>query len=333
MTVTERAPSVEVAHVKQLGSSAGREHLMGIQRSRILVAMVEIAAERGASNVAVAHVVQRSGISRRTFYELFPDREACYLQAFDETVRRARDVVVPAYQSGEQWPTKLRTALTALLGLFEEEPALARLLVVDSLGAGVATLERRRAWLDRIVTAVELDGFQVTTASSPPMRVIAEGVVGAVISVIHARLSSGNDESLMDLVNPLMSMIVLPYLGDGAARKELEHRIPRRKAPMGRRVETDPLFGLGARLTYRTVRVLLAVGAAPGASNRDIGVAAGIQDQGQISKLLSRLGGFGLVDNTRNAKARGAPNVWRLTPKGLAAQQTLSANMAGSAKG
>jgi AcrR family transcriptional regulator len=55
-------------------SGVGREKVSEIQRARILGAMTEVAAERGAANVTVAHVVARSGVSRRTFYELFEDR-------------------------------------------------------------------------------------------------------------------------------------------------------------------------------------------------------------------------------------------------------------------
>jgi chromosome segregation and condensation protein ScpB len=70
------------------------------------------------------------------------------------------------------------------------------------------------------------------------------------------------------------------------------------------------------RLTYRTVRVLMAVAAHPGSSNRAIGERAGMADQGQTSKLLARLQGFGLIENTGRGSTRGEPNVWTLTAKG-----------------
>ena len=70
------------------------------------------------------------------------------------------------------------------------------------------------------------------------------------------------------------------------------------------------------RLTYRTVRVLLAIVQTPGASNREVAESAGVEDQGQISKLLSRLKTLGLVENTGAGPFSGEPNAWRLTPKG-----------------
>ena len=83
------------------------------------------------------------------------------------------------------------------------------------------------------------------------------------------------------------------------------------------------------RLTYRTVRVLLAIDDQPGASNRDVGEAAGIIDQGQTSKLLRRLRYLGLIENAATHDGhRGEPNAWRLTPRGADLRQTIDARSA-----
>jgi DNA-binding MarR family transcriptional regulator len=84
------------------------------------------------------------------------------------------------------------------------------------------------------------------------------------------------------------------------------------------------LRDLEMRLTYRTVRVLLAIAARPGTSNREVGLAAGIEDQGQISKLLTRLDKLGLIHNSGAGRARGAPNAWTLTDQGIAVQEMVS---------
>ena len=81
------------------------------------------------------------------------------------------------------------------------------------------------------------------------------------------------------------------------------------------------------RLTYRTARVLQAAVEHPGASNRLIGEQADIHDQGQISKLLSRLERIGLLANTSEGHTKGEPNAWRLTPLGQRVAQQLSLNM------
>src|SRR3977135_679977 len=97
------------------GAAVGREKVSEIQRARVLAAMTEVAAERGAANVSVGHVVARSGVSRRTFYELFDDREDCFLAAFDDTLEHVAASVIAAYEAPGAWRTKIRAALTALL--------------------------------------------------------------------------------------------------------------------------------------------------------------------------------------------------------------------------
>ncbi len=85
----------------------------------------------------------------------------------------------------------------------------------------------------------------------------------------------------------------------------------------------DPLDGLDMRLTYRTLRVLTAIAGRPGASNREVAAHAGVQDQGQISKLLARLDHLGLIENTVRGHAKGEANAWTLTPKGQEVEQAI----------
>ncbi len=77
------------------------------------------------------------------------------------------------------------------------------------------------------------------------------------------------------------------------------------------------------RLTYRTLLVLSAIAEAPGASNRQVADVAGVHDQGQISKLLSRLERLGLIENTGAGQPNGEPNAWTLTTKGVQVEQAL----------
>jgi hypothetical protein len=162
-------------------------------------------------------------------------------------------------------------------------------------------------------------GRAVTNATREPPDVTAEGVVGAVFAVLHTRLLEGSSEPLTNLLGPLMSMIVLPYLGARAASKELSrpaldvHEGGRQPA---RSRSKDPLEGLEMRLTYRTVRVLMVIAEHPGASNREIAEGSGIADQGQISKLMTRLERLQLVGNTGEGQVRGASNAWHLTERG-----------------
>lgn len=293
-------------------------------------ALVEVAREHGARGVTVSHVVARSGVSRRTFYELFEDRDDCFLTAFDLAVERGAQRVLPAFRTPGAWRERVRAALGVLLEFLEDEPGMGALCVVDALGAGPRALARRAAVMDVLIEAVD-EGRAEAKAGLKPTRLTAEGVVGAVLGVLHARLTGasplGGSAGKRDtqfvgaMLGPLMGIIVLPYLGPAVAAREAARPAQRR-----RRVPpppSDPLRDLDMRLTYRTVRALVAIAANPGASNRRIADVSGVADQGQISKLLARLEHLGLIQNEGAGPSRGEPNIWRLTPRGEEIERTI----------
>jgi AcrR family transcriptional regulator len=298
--------------------------------------MAQVAGERGIRMTSVTDVVGRAGISRRTFYALFEGREECFLAAFEESVRRAGVEVRAAFESEARWVDSVRAGLFALLEFLQREPDLARLCVVEALAAGPVVLERRGEVLAGLARVVD-EGRAAGRGKNQPPPLTAEGVVGAVLSVIHAQmttpraLASERNGPLTGLLGALMGMIVLPYLGSAAAAREFARPLPRCSASS--RVSGDagePLEGaldtfkdLSIRVTYRTLRVLSVIAEQPGASNRDISTAAGVTDQGQISKLLMRLERVGLIQNSGEGHTKGAPNAWTLTPKGITFQKPL----------
>ena len=300
-------------------------HIGQIQRGRLLAAMAQVADEQGVANLTVANIVTRAGVSRRTFYELFSDCEDCLLAALQDAVARASTQVLPAYEAERgAWRARIRAGLVALLELFDEQPHLARLLVVEWLAAGSRALERRQLLLARLASAVDAGrGARPGSGAAVP-ELTAEGVVGAVFSLLHARLLGRRPGvRLIGLVNPLMAVIVLPYLGPAAARKELERPLPELVGKASENGAPEDLFkDLNMRLTYRTMRVLAAVAANPGGSNRVVARGAGIGDQGQISKLLMRLRKLGLLEN-RGAPGKGEANAWFLSAQGARVERLL----------
>jgi AcrR family transcriptional regulator/DNA-binding MarR family transcriptional regulator len=291
----------------------------------MLAAIVEVAAEHGRANMSVAQVVQRAGVSRRTFYEIFVDLEDCFMAAFEHAVRKAGERVLASYRSQDRWQERLRAGLLALLVFFDEDPVTGRLLIVEAAAAGTRALHRRQILLSQLIAVVD-EGRAQGGRRPPPPSLAAEGVVGAVVSILHRRMVEDDGQPLAGLTNELMSMIVLAYLGPAAARRELSR--PLGSAVVARRgASQDPLKALRMRLTYRTVRVLRAVAARPASSNRMLGDAAGITDQGQVSKLLGRLERLGLIENAHNRPSPGKPNAWTLTALGEEVHGALAGSL------
>src|SRR5665213_327207 len=320
------------------GPRGGGVYVTELQRTRLLDATFAVVAEEGYRRMTVRRVSGRAGVSNKTFYDLFTDREDCFLAAFDQAVEELAAVVLPAYEGEKEWVARVRAGLGVVLGFLDDEPALCSVVFVEALGAGPRVLERRAGVLESLRRAVDEGRAGVRAGRElPPLT--AEGVVGAAFSVIHARLLDQSPEPLSGLFGALMATIVLPYRGHGAAARELARPISqvgpaplpaegpdlrttdKPAHPPGRGASSPGRSGRRSgscadfRPTYRTQMVLAAVAEHPGASNREVSDGAQVSDQGQISKLLSRLEGLGLLQNT-GGQTHGAPYAWHLTPRG-----------------
>src|ERR1700704_1641097 len=153
-----------------------------LQRARVERALAEEVAARGDPHAAtVADVVARAGVSRRTFYELYPDREACFLAALESGLRLAAEEMYTAYARQARWQDGVRAALAELLGLLDREPALGRLCVVYALGGGARVLRRRMEAIEVLCEFVDRGRLEGYGRSEPP-EVAAEGGGGAVLA-------------------------------------------------------------------------------------------------------------------------------------------------------
>jgi AcrR family transcriptional regulator len=307
-----------------------RDQVAEIQRSRLLVGAVGAIEEYGYAQATVAQITARARVSRRTFYELFDDREACLAALIEEVVDLLERELAQANLDGLPWRERVRGGLLVILAFFDREPTLARVCVIEVLRGGPSVLARREEILARAVAVLD-EGRGESSRAKHCTLLTAEGLVGAAFGIIHARLQRGAPQQpLTDLLGELMGIIVLPYFGPAAARREQTRPVTRasegaeRRSPALAATQGDPLRGIPMRLTYRTARVLQGIAERPGINNRQVAKHAGIQDQGQISKLLARLQRLGLTTNTGDGHAKGEPNAWQLTALGNQVAQRLS---------
>ncbi len=305
-----------------------REQLVEIQRSRLLAATVRAVDELGYADTTVSDVTSRARVSRRTFYELFDNREECLSAVLEDVVALVEGELAAAGLSGLPWRERVRGGLWVILAFLDREPALARVCVVQALRGGADVLERREAIMAGLAAVVD-EGRGEGARSGGCTALTAEGVVGAAFAIVYARLLRGERAPLTGLLGELMGMIVLPYMGAAAARREQARPaltgsgVASAGSPMAGGAVRDPLAGVSMRLTYRTARVLEGVGEHPGASNRVVAERAGIHDAGQVSKLLRRLESLGLLTNTGPGHLKGEPNAWTLTVKGERVAQRI----------
>ena len=352
---TGRASSAGRAKGRRSSSArtgrSGPLDVVAHQRVRILRAAAVAVDEHGYGAVTVSHIAARAKVSRRTFYELFVDREQCLLAVMEDIEEQLAAELRAAGLDDLPWRERVRMGLWTVLRFFDREPGLARFCVVQSARGDERMACYRAELLARITDAIaegRAESLPAQSAESLPL--VAEGVAGAVASILATRLAAtgrraargprrdaADGAPLSDLLGELMGLVVLPYLGPRAAREERARPAPIDPAPAGlpvpapgskkggRYLVIDPDSASGSRLrmTYRTALVLEAIAAQPGISNLGVARHAQVNDQGQISKLLSRLERYGLLQNTGRGQTQGAPNEWRLTPAGQKLKQGI----------
>jgi AcrR family transcriptional regulator len=309
--------------VQKPGGSVDDDERVRIFRA---LAAAVCAQSGGGGQITLADIAARAEVSPRRLRGQFADVEACFLAAFEWCSERAGAALAQAYAGEPGWVEAIRSALGAALELIEREPDLARLWIVYALGGGSRVLRRRADAIATLAEYVDRGRLESRVRAEPP-AITAEGVVGALLVVLQTRLLASTPEPPTALRGELMSLILLPYLGSAAARRELtrppgrSRTGPRARAPHGGHAMME---SVGPRLTYRTARVLTAIAERPGSSNREIANRAEVVDQGQISKLLSRLEAQGLIANVGGGGLRGAPNAWELTLRGEQIQHTIT---------
>jgi AcrR family transcriptional regulator len=194
------------------------------QRDRIFASLAAVCAEKGYPEVTVADITEHAGVSRRTFYDLFTDKEQCFLEAYDLVVERLLVDVNAAYGAGEgPWPERIAAAVRALVGLYMAEPDFARLITVEVLGAGHQALARRDGALGQFAIFFE-PGAAALPVAMTERRLLVQAVIGGLYEILYAQIIEKKTEHLPDLLPGLVYCVLVPFLGHAdaiAARDEV----------------------------------------------------------------------------------------------------------------
>ncbi len=185
-----------------------RDAVLSNQRERILRALAATIAGYGYGGSSVERIVKRAGVSRRTFYEQFADREDAYLQAYDEAAACMLERLEAAWEEPGA-DGRLRGCLQTMLDSVAAEPALARIFMVDVLAVGPAALERRERHMRSFAALLERDAR--AHDGSPPPPLAADGLAAAIYDVVFSRVSRGRTEELPELLEDLHSFCLMIF--------------------------------------------------------------------------------------------------------------------------
>jgi AcrR family transcriptional regulator len=190
------------------------------QRERLLEAAIRVAAAKGYAATTVGDLTKQAGISRTTFYELFEDKEACFLAAYDSAVDVLVRQVVAAYESEQRWPQRARAGLRALLEALAAEPELARLALVDIGAAGPSAQRRYRVAVQRLTPLFE-EGRDYAPGGRGLPANTSRMAIGGVTGLIADELVAGRAEQLPGLLSDVLFATLVPYIGPDAAAREV----------------------------------------------------------------------------------------------------------------
>jgi AcrR family transcriptional regulator len=190
------------------------------QRERLLEAAVRVVAEKGYAATTVADLTREAGISRTTFYAMFDDKEGCFLAAYDSVADALVRRVAGAYEAEEDWPSRARAGLEALLEARAEEPEVARLALVDVGAAGPAAQRRYRAALQRLTPFFD-EGRDFAPGGRNLPANTSRMAIGAVAGLISDELTEGRAEYLPNLLSEVLFATLVPYIGPAAAAREV----------------------------------------------------------------------------------------------------------------
>jgi AcrR family transcriptional regulator len=186
--------------------------------------MIETAALRGYDRTTVSRVLSVAGLEEAVFSEHFHDKRDCFWQALDELIGRGERAALELLESDAPWPERVRLGLEQLLTALAEDPAAARVLLVEMLGAGPEVCERRRVAQALLTSLMEQGRTESPGAAGLPAQT-SEAIVGGVISILHRRALQGQTDELPDLHADLTYFALLPYV-DHERALALATRLP-----------------------------------------------------------------------------------------------------------
>jgi AcrR family transcriptional regulator len=277
------------------------------QRDRLIAAMGELVAELKSTSVGVHHVCQRAGVSRRTYYELWADRDACLVETLEEGQARLLAAVDDAVGDAPAvWEDRAADVVRALVATLDAEPVVAYLCLHATLLYGSEGRRIRHEMLDAVA---DLLGEPPHLPSTPDFAFL--GALGGIFELAGRNLADVGGRA--DLAAAMTYTLLAPFVGrrQAIARATVDANPSILVSRWLSSTETSPA-GVELLITQLTRETLDHLAAHPGTSNTAIAKAVDVRHESQMTRHLQRLERAGLVEHRKE----GRRNAWRLTALG-----------------
>lgn len=193
-----------------------REFVASHKRRRIMDAIAELTAEQGYDATKIGDIVRRAGVARKTLYDNFEGKEEVFLSAFDTAVDEALERIEADCAEVEGgWEEQVQAGLAAFLRYVAENPALARMCMIEALSATQTATERYEAAMQRFVDLTK----QTVPQDDQLPETIEETLVGGVAWIVYQQIRRQEAEKAEDLLPELSEFMLAPFHGAAEAKR------------------------------------------------------------------------------------------------------------------
>jgi AcrR family transcriptional regulator len=186
----------------------------------VLEAVLLVSGERGYEQTSVQDVIERAKVSRATFYKHFEDKEDCFARAYHDAADWLYRRLIGIAKRQPSWREGLRAGMAELLEFCANQPALARALFVEAHAAGGAALAEHDLLMERLSRAIDGARREIPSRQAPP-PVTATFMVGAIETLVRAKLMSDEPETAPEMLPGLLHFVVMQFFGEDAAWEEM----------------------------------------------------------------------------------------------------------------
>jgi AcrR family transcriptional regulator len=192
--------------------SVAREQARARQRVRLALGMIDAIAEDGYRATRVADVIAHAGVSRKTFYEHFENKEECLLVTFDLIAAEAMRRVEGAYRAADGWPGRVEAGIRALFDSAIENPGALRLSLLEIAAVGPAGIARREESIARFEDFIR-DALELAPGEGTVSEATLKAIAGGLNRVLYWRVLHANADELHALVPDLTAWATSYYPG------------------------------------------------------------------------------------------------------------------------
>jgi AcrR family transcriptional regulator len=189
-----------------------RAELRASQAGRLICAVADCVAAQGYGATSVADIIAVASVSRKTFYEHFDDKEACFLASYDTGARAIFEAIVDAVEGLHGWRTVLDAVFSTWLEFLQADLAFTRAYMIEFWAAGDAARDRWQQRRDR-TTGLLKTLHHEARREDPAIVAVSDTVLAAVVGgtnrVVISHVLAGRREPLTSLKPELLRFITM----------------------------------------------------------------------------------------------------------------------------